>query len=108
MERARPASSHKYMSKTTVDNFSSDTAGSTYAAPAESSAASAAELEVLKAIINREGYLNRLHSTVRTVSKKFKPEIPDILDFVRAASLDVVEMIVKWREIKVIYMFHQL
>ncbi len=61
-----------------------------------------AELEVLKAILNREGYLNRLKQVARTVGKKFKPEIADVIDFVRAATLDVIEMIIRWREVKVI------
>ena len=60
-----------------------------------------AELEVLKVILNREGYLTRLEQTVKKIGRKFKPEIADMLDFVRAASIDVVEAIVKWREAKV-------
>jgi hypothetical protein len=60
-----------------------------------------AELEVLKAILNREGYLSRLKQVARTVGKKFKGEVADVLDLVRAASLDVVDMIIRWREIKV-------
>jgi hypothetical protein len=60
-----------------------------------------AELEVLKAILNREGYLNRLKQVARTVGKKFKPEVGDVLDLVRAATLDVIDMIVRWREVKV-------
>lgn len=60
-----------------------------------------AELEVLRAILNREGYLVRLQRVVRTIGKKFKAEAADILDLLRAASIDVVENIVKWREIKV-------
>ena len=61
---------------------------------------SACELEVIKAIMNREGYLSRLQSVARSVKKKIKPELPDLIDFVRAASLDVVQAIVKWRESK--------
>jgi hypothetical protein len=87
--------------KTVVSNSSSDTAGFTLGNQASTVAESTAELEVLKAIINREGYISRLKNSARTISKKFKPDIPDILDFVRAASIDVVEMIVKWREAKV-------
>ena len=60
------------------------------------------ELEVLKAILNREGYLNRLKQVARTVGKKFKPEIADVLDFVRASTLDVIDMIIRWREVKVL------
>ena len=64
-----------------------------------------AELEVLKAILNREGYLERLHNVSRTVGKKYKPEVSDVLDFVRASSLDVVDMILRWREAKVVFFF---
>lgn len=60
-----------------------------------------AELEVLKAILNREGYLTRLKAVARTVGKKFKPEVADVLDFVRASTLDVIDMIIRWREVKV-------
>jgi hypothetical protein len=59
------------------------------------------ELEVLKAILNREGYLNRLKQVARTVGKKFKPEVADVLDLVRASTLDVIDMILRWREVKV-------
>jgi hypothetical protein len=64
-----------------------------------------AELEVLKAVLNREGYLARLQDTARLINKKFKPELADMIDFVRAASLDVIDAIVKWRDIKVKYTF---
>ncbi|CAM9224005.1 unnamed protein product, partial [Ectocarpus fasciculatus] len=70
------------------------------AEPAGEAAEGLAELEVLKAILNREGYLARLIKSARTVSRKFKPEIADIMDLVRAASLDVVEAVVKWRDAK--------
>lgn len=59
------------------------------------------ELEVLKAILNREGYLTRLKQVARTVGRKFKPEVADVLDLVRASTLDVVDMIIRWREVKV-------
>ena len=62
---------------------------------------SQAEFDALKAILNREGYLQRLRQVVRTVGKKFKPEVADMLDLVRASSLDVIEMVVRWREAKV-------
>lgn len=60
-----------------------------------------AEYEVLKAIISREQYLVRLQEAVRTVNKTFKPEVIDVIDLVRMASVDVVEKIVLWRESKV-------
>ena len=59
------------------------------------------ELEVLKAVLNREAYLVRLKSMSRTVSRKFKPEIADIIDLIRAATLDVLENLMIWRKAKV-------
>lgn len=62
---------------------------------------SAAELEVLKSIISREGYLNRLINVTKTVKRKFKPELCDLIDFVRACTLDVVNAIEKWKKLQV-------
>jgi hypothetical protein len=59
-----------------------------------------AEYEVLKAILNRENYLNRLQQVARTIGRKFKPEVADVLDFVRASGLDVIDLILNWRETK--------
>lgn len=59
------------------------------------------EFDVLKVILNREGYLNRLEQVTSTIGKRFKPEVADVLDLVRAASLDVIDMILRWREAKV-------
>ena len=64
---------------TKSNNDSLPTGGITMSHEA-SSAEAAAELNVLKAILNREGYLNRVAKSARTVHKKFKPEISDILD----------------------------
>ena len=61
----------------------------------------ALEFEVLKTILNRESYLNRLVGVSKAVGRKYKPEVTDILDLIRASSMDVVEAIVKWREAKV-------
>lgn len=69
--------------------------------PRGNAAESQAELEILKCILNREGYLTRLQKAVKKVERKFNPEIADILDLVRIASVEVVEAICKWREIKV-------
>ena len=66
------------------------------------------ELEVLKAVLNREAYLVRLKSISRTVSRKFKPEIADIIDLIRAATLDVLENIVRWRSAKVGYQIYSV
>jgi len=59
-----------------------------------------AELEVLKAILNREGYLEKLRKSVQTIGKKMKPEVIDVMDYVRTATLDVIDAILKWRQIK--------
>ncbi len=66
----------------------------------ESQLESNAEYNVLKAILNRENYLARLQQVARTVGRKFKMEVADVLDFVRAASLDVIDMVLRWREAK--------
>jgi hypothetical protein len=60
-----------------------------------------AELAVLKAILNREGILTELNSTVKKVEKKFQQDIIGLLDMVRQASLEVVTAIENWRAIKV-------
>jgi hypothetical protein len=62
--------------------------------------ASAAELQVLRSILLRESYLEKLQQVVRTVGRKFKPEVADALDLVRSATVDVIEMIEKWRKVK--------
>jgi len=85
--------------KTVVQNASLPTGGIT-TSKEHNPAEGLAELEVLKAILNREGYINRVAKSAKTINKKFKPEIADILDLIRAASLDVIESIVKWREAK--------
>ena len=59
-----------------------------------------AELEVLKAILNREGYLEKLRKSAQTVGKKMKPEVIDVMDYVRTATLDVIDAILKWRQVK--------
>ena len=58
------------------------------------------EIDLVKSILNRESYLLRLRDVVVTTSKKFKPETADVLDLVRAATLDVVDCIAKWRNAK--------
>lgn len=72
--------------------FSAETAAATPAAQAE--------YDVLRAILQRENYLQRLHGTVRTVGRRFKPEVADCLDLVRAASLEVVDCVGRWRSAK--------
>lgn len=85
-----------------VPSASHEKSGITFSVEEKGNSADAkAEYEVLKSILNRESYLTRLHSVVRTVGKKFKPEVADVLDLVRAASLDVIDSLLKWREVKV-------
>jgi hypothetical protein len=69
--------------------------------PRENVAESQAELSVLKAILNREGDLLTLAAAVKKVQLRFKTEVCDLIDVVRASSLEVVESIEKWRTLKV-------
>jgi hypothetical protein len=92
--------------KNVVTNTSLENSGITFSIePRTNAAEGLAELEVLKCILCREGYLKRLHECAKTVGKKFKPEIADILDLMRASSVDLVEAVVRWREAKVIVLF---
>jgi hypothetical protein len=74
--------------------------------PTENVIQSETELEVLKAILSREGYLKRLANLVKRLEKKFKPEIADILDLLRIASVNVVEAIVEWKKVKKVSLSH--
>lgn len=100
MERPLRPPAEKFP-KHIVPNNSLGASGLTYSVESEENKRDGgAEFDVLKSILNREGYLNRLYKVVRTVGKKFKPEVADVLDLVRAASLDVVEAVLRWREVK--------
>lgn len=102
MDRPMSAPEKEMVPKHQVQNQNFANSGVTISSePSGNAAEGQAELEILKAILNREGYLVRLFKTVRTVQKKFKPEIADIIDFVRISTIDVVEAIEKWRHIKV-------
>jgi hypothetical protein len=60
----------------------------------------AQELEVIKAILLREGYLKRLQSLARKQANEggaVRPDLVDLLDLMRVASVEVVEAVVKWR-----------
>lgn len=61
-----------------------------------------AELNVLKAILHREGILTELNTTVKKVEKKFQQIIIGLLDMIRQTSLEVVNAIENWRAIKVL------
>jgi len=104
MERPNSAPQPEKFPKHQVAVTSMKTGGLTFSIESRGSAAEGqAELEVLKVILNREGYLSRLEQSIKKIGRKFKPEIADILDFIRAASIDVVEAIIRWREAKVSY-----
>lgn len=60
----------------------------------------AQELEVIKTILLREGYLKRLQSLAKKQASEggaVRPDLVDLLDLMRVASVEVVESIVKWR-----------
>ena len=59
-----------------------------------------AELFVVKSILLREGYLQRLHIIHKENGDSIHPSIPHLLDIIRMASIDVVENIVLWRKRK--------
>ena len=59
-----------------------------------------AELEVLKSILNREGYLSRLFNVTQKMGKHFDAEVADMIDFIRTATIDTIEKIVLWRNSK--------
>ncbi len=95
-----PKSEKQFTHEVRNENFHD--AGITFSSePRGNAAEGQAELEVLKSILSREGYLTRLFKVVRKVEKKFKPEIADILDLVRVSTVEVVNAIQKWRSIKV-------
>lgn len=58
------------------------------------------ELEVLKAILLREGYLHRIAETAasKEALKTVPTALPDLLDLCRIATVEVVEAIAKWRQ----------
>lgn len=99
---SRPAGSMTIEDKSPVVQYGANINGLTFSSEAIGNPEeSEAELDVLKAILTREGYLTRLGRIVETLEKKFKPEIADILDLVRISTVNVVESIEKWRVVKV-------
>jgi hypothetical protein len=86
--------------KVTVPNTTIETdrgfSGMTYSVEAKGETVEGlAELEVLKSVLNREGYLTRLAKTTRSLGKSFDPMVADLMDFNRVASIDVIEKIIK-------------
>lgn len=64
------------------------------------SADPAHELEVIKAILLREGYLKRLQALAKKQVQEggsVRPDLIDLLDLMRVATVEVVEAVVKWR-----------
>ena len=57
-----------------------------------------AEVQVLKAVLLREGYIQRLHHLERHSHPSLAPGFTDLLDIVRIASVEVVETIIAWRK----------
>lgn len=57
------------------------------------------ELEVLKAILLREGYLSRIAELAgaKDAARAVPAALPDLLDLLRIASVEVVEALDKWR-----------
>mmetsp|Transcript_33621 Transcript_33621/g.39521 ORF Transcript_33621/g.39521 Transcript_33621/m.39521 type:complete len:2664 (+) Transcript_33621:57-8048(+) len=58
------------------------------------------ELEVLKAILLREGYLTRVAEVAssKEAIRSVPPALPDLLDLLRISSVEVVEVIAQWRQ----------
>lgn len=92
---------HTVESSSRIKDKAGNTGGITFSfeKPTDEDAAKA-ERDVLRSILLRESYLERLRNVVRTIAKKFKPEVADVLDLIRSASLDVVETIEAWRKLK--------
>lgn len=106
MPRTLPSLHSKYpMHTVDSSNRSKDKSGNmggitfSFEKPSNEDAARA-ERDVLRSILLRESYLERLKNEVRTIAKKFKPEVADVLDLLRSASLDVIESIEAWRKVK--------
>lgn len=94
-------SKHKVVQSQSRLKDKDDIGGMTFSIEEDGDGAAArAEYDVLCAILSRESYLQRLEQVVKTINKKFKPEIADILDLIRSSSLDVIELIKKWRVLK--------
>jgi len=56
------------------------------------------ELNVLKSVLLREGYLRRLSSMSAASTHVLQPGLGDLLDILRIASVEVVENIAEWRK----------
>ncbi|GMH84147.1 hypothetical protein TrST_g12290 [Triparma strigata] len=86
--------------KVTVRNMSTITGGVTFSqfdSDRSSTVNPAAELNVLKAVLLREGYLRRLEDLGKESMHTLEPGLGDLLDIVRISSVEVVEAITEWR-----------
>lgn len=57
------------------------------------------ELNIIRHILIREQLLNKLSEVVLTIHDKFKDEIQVLIDSIRTESLQIIEAVVKWRDI---------
>ncbi|GMH87214.1 hypothetical protein TL16_g10785 [Triparma laevis f. inornata] len=84
----------------TVRNMSTITGGVTFSqfnSDRSSTVNPSAELNVLKAVLLREGYLRRLTDLSKQSQKFLEPGLGDLLDILRISSVEVVEAINEWR-----------
>jgi hypothetical protein len=80
-----------------VSNMSTPSGGITFQRPENTDPAT--ELEVLKCILLREGYLKRLREMGASAgSSGLRSEVVDLLDLLRIATVETVEMIEDWRK----------
>ena len=74
------------------------------------SADPAHELDVIKSILLREGYLARLQALAKKQNVPGLPlrtDLVDLIDLIRVAGVDVVEAVVKWRRGLVRACYHE-
>ena len=57
-----------------------------------------AQFEAIKSIVLREEYLQRLKVLVKRLTDRFLPEISDVMDLLRHATVEVIQKIVLWRK----------
>ena len=80
-----------------MNNMSTPSGGITFQRPENTDPAT--ELEVLKCILLREGYLKRLREMGASAgSSGLRSEVVDLLDLLRIATVETVEMIEDWRK----------
>lgn len=82
-----------------VLNTSTKSGGITFQRANASSSDPVTEMEVLKNIILREGYLEKLRVIVHQEKQRtlLRHEVIDLLDLLRVSTVECIEAIVKWR-----------